>query len=129
MPWGGHPVARTREVKMLGTRLRILIVLTAALGCLGALASPAEAATSSQLLAKYQPVTALDPLEQFAPTTVDTFVDDSTLQQETAPGVWSVVDPSPTLAGLPTTGGIYRLDQTACSPAGGPDAVACYRNA
>src|SRR5437870_9285372 len=114
---GGWPSGRLdREVKMLGTRLRVVIMLAAALGCLGALASPAEAATSSQLLAKFQPVTALDPLEQFAPTTVDTFVDDSTLQQETAPGVWSVVDPDPALAGLPTTGGVYRLDQTACSP-------------
>jgi hypothetical protein len=126
----GWPSGRLdREVKMLGTRLRIAVVLTAALGSLGALANPAQAATSSQLLAKYQPVTALDPLEQFAPTTVDTFVDDSTLQQETALGVWSVVDPDPTLAGLPTTGGVYRLDQTGCSPTGGLDAVACYHTA
>jgi hypothetical protein len=56
-------------------------------------------------------------------------VADSTLQQQTAPGVWSVVDPDPRLAGLPTTGGLYRLDQSGCSPAGGVDAVECYRAA
>src|SRR5437773_862480 len=42
----GWPSGRLdREVKMLGTRLRVVIVLAAALGCLGAWASPAEAAT------------------------------------------------------------------------------------
>jgi hypothetical protein len=114
---------------MLGTRLRVVMMLAAALVCLAVLTAPAEAATSKQLLHRYQPVTVLDPLEQFAPTTVNTFVADSTLQQQTAPGVWSVVDPNPTLAGLPTTGGLYRLDQSGCSPAGGLDAEECYRAA
>ncbi len=114
---------------MLGTRLKVVTALTAALACLAAVSSPAEAATSKQLLHRYQPVTVLDPLEQFAPTTMNTFVADSTLQQETAPDVWSVVNPDPTLADLPTTGGSFRLDQSGCTPSGGLDAVACYRAA
>ncbi len=128
----GWPSGRPEwEVKMRYARLRIVLVLALALAGVAAQAAPAHAATSRQLLAKYQPVTMLDPLEQFAPTTVDSFVADSALRLETAPGVWSVVQTDPTLATLPgpSDAGSFRLDQTGCSPAGGLDAVACYRTA
>ncbi|MDX6548693.1 MAG: hypothetical protein QOG33_2243 [Gaiellales bacterium] len=115
---------------MMGARIRSAIALAMAAGCLAAMAGPAEAATSSQLLARYQPVTMLDPLEQFAPTTVNSFVGDSTLQVQTAPGVWSVVDANPSVTDLPVGGtATYRLDQSTCSPTGGLDAVACYHAA
>jgi hypothetical protein len=115
---------------MMGARIRAVVALAMTAGCLAALSGPAEAATSSKLLARYQPVTMLDPLEQFAPTTVDSFVADSTLQVQTAPGVWSLVNANPSLADLPVGGTAgYRLDQSACSPAGGLDAVACYQAA
>ena len=93
-----------------------------------------------QLLHRYQPVTVLDPLEQFAPTEVNGFVNDSVLEIQTAPKVWSVARANPTLATLPTqpaqscidaglASDCYRMNQAACSPADGTTGVACYNNA
>ena len=70
--------------------VRTALVAACALAYLVVWAGTAEAATPRQLLHRYQPVTVLDPLEQFAPTEVNGFVDDSVLEMQTAPGVWSV---------------------------------------
>jgi hypothetical protein len=120
--------------------IRTVLVAACALAYLAVWAGTAEAATPRQLLHRYQPVTVLDPLEQFAPTEVNGFVDDSVLEAQTAAGVWSVAQANPTLATLPTQpaqscvdvglgGDCYRLNQAACSPADGITGVACYSNA
>ena len=120
--------------------VRTALVAACALAYLVVWAGTAEAATPRQLLHRYQPVTVLDPLEQFAPTEVNGFVDDSVLEIQTAPGVWRVAQANPTLATLPTqpaqscidaglADSCYRLNQAACSPADGTTGVACYSNA
>jgi hypothetical protein len=120
--------------------VRTALVAACALAYLVVWAGTAEAATPRQLLHRYQPVTVLDPLEQFAPTAVNGFVNDSVLEIQTSPGVWSVAQANPTLATLPTQpaqscidaglgGDCYRLNQGACSPADGTAGVACYNNA
>jgi hypothetical protein len=116
--------------------LRIGLVMVAAAAYL-AVTGTAEAATPRQLLHRYQPVTVLDPLEQFPPVAVNGFVGDSALETQTSPGIWQLVDAHPTLGTLP--GHItqscadqnlgldcFRLNQTACTPTGGTSAVACY---
>lgn len=116
---------------------------TAAVAIAGFLAvvSPAQAATPKQLLARYQPVTLIDPQEPFLPTDVNGFVSDSVLETQSSPGVWTLVDGNPRLATLPTgptqsctddntVRDCYRLNQQSCSPAGGPVGdVACYEQA
>ncbi|HEX2589619.1 MAG TPA: hypothetical protein VHL51_15225 [Gaiellales bacterium] len=121
---------------------RIWTMLAAAAVVAGYLAvvSPAQAATPKQLLARYQPVTLMDPLEPFRPTDVNGFVRDSVLETQSSPGVWTLVDGNPTLGTLPTRSSdscanqglvdCYRLNQQSCSPAGGPVGnVACYEAA
>ncbi|HET6850251.1 MAG TPA: hypothetical protein VFH74_15435 [Gaiellales bacterium] len=89
------------------------------------------------LLARFQPVTVVDPLEPFRPTDVNGFVHDATLETQSAPGSWSLVDPHPQLATLPTRDSAscqsqglamcYRLNQQPCSPTAGPIGdLACY---
>ncbi len=120
--------------------VRTALVAACALAYLVVWAGTAEAATPRQLLHRYQPVTVLDPLEQFAPTEVNGFVNDSVLEIQTAPKAWSVAQANPTLATLPTQpaqscidaglgGDCYRLNQAACSPTDGTAGVACYSNA
>ena len=120
--------------------VRTALVAACALAYLVVWAGTAEAATPRQLLHRYQPVTVLDPLEQFAPTAVNGFVNDSVLEIQTAPKVWSVAQANPTLATLPTrpaqscidaglASDCYRLNQAACSPVDGTAGVACYSNA
>jgi len=120
--------------------VRTALVAACALAYLVVWAGTAEAATPRQLLHRYQPVTVLDPLEQFAPTEVNGFVNGSVLEIQTAPKVWSVARANPTLATLPTqpaqscidaglASDCYRLNQAACSPADGITGVACYNNA
>src|SRR2546423_85398 len=92
-----------------------------------ATADAASAATPQRLLHRYQPVTQLDPLEQFVPATVLGFVGDSVLETRPPGGTWSVADPNPTIATLPRAPGIaYRLNQATCSPEGGVSAIPCY---
>jgi hypothetical protein len=117
---------------------RWLAVAGAAIACLAAFAGPAQASTHARrLLERYQPVTVLDPDEQFAPTAVGTFLADADLETQTAPGTWALVTASPSAAALPTTPTAaciaqaltpcYRLNQRACTPAAGVAAEACYR--
>ena len=98
--------------------------------------SSAHAATGQRLLHRYQPVTQLDPLEQFAPSTVNAFVRDSVLEQHTATG-WTTLDSDPQpnslphrlAAGCSSLSDCYRLNQATCSPADGVSAIGCYTDA
>ena len=125
---------------MFRTWVRAALVTVCAITCLAMWAGTAEAATwPKQLLKRYQPITVLDPQEQFAPTSVNGFVNDSVLEVQTAPGMWQLADANPSVSSLPlhpnqTCGDqglspCYRLNQAACSPADGTAGVACYSNA
>ena len=68
------------------------------------------------LLEVYQPVTYLDPAEQFGPASVQSFVSDADLEQFDA-GSWSLADPAPEPGDLPGPGtGTWRLNQDSCTP-------------
>ncbi len=105
------------------------------LACLAALAvaAPAHAAKGARLLAKYQPVTVFaparesHPAELFRPVEAEAFIADSSLEMLTGPNTWTVVDPAPAPATLPTASPpIWRLDQRNCPAAAGPLALPCY---
>jgi hypothetical protein len=116
-----------------GTRIRWSVVACALCVVLGS-AAPSPAATPAQLLARYQPVTVLHPIEVFTPTAVDGFLGSTVLEQRGANGTWAPSEqpPSP----LPTSdppgctssaaSACWRLDVPSCTPAGGLAAVACY---
>ena len=99
----------------------------------------AHAGGTQRLLERYQPVTVLDATEQFAPTGVATFVSDAALETQTAPGVWSVVDATPSLRRLPAVASqacidqgltpCYRLNQRDCTPLTGIASTVCYHDA
>lgn len=97
----------------------LLMALGAAAGAQGARPDP-------QLLRTYQPVLHFDPHEQFGPTTVQGFIDDSVLEQNVA-GQWAVVNPDPGPGGLPAPGtGFFRLNQTGCTPSAPIGGLTCY---
>ena len=110
--------------RILGTIGAIGSVFLAAL----AGATPVTAAApASVLLAKYEPVTRFDPQESFRPTTVDSFIAGSNLEQLGTTGSWTVTGPSPTPEDLPTTGaGSVRLNQRTCSPSMSLGGLSCY---
>jgi len=108
------------------TRIAVLVAVLLSLGA--AAAAPARAAELSpdELLARYQPVTALDRLELFAPVAVDGFLAASDLQRLDG-GVYVTTDSSPSgESGLPVHGDGWRLDRRGCSPAVGIAAFSCY---
>lgn len=120
-----------RTVRAVATAFAAALTITAS----GAQA--AEAATpETRLLHTYQPVLVFHPGEQFRPTKIQSFVEDSELERfvGSSPAelvldaAWTVVDPDPEPGELPapTPGVFYRLDQTACeadAPLAGRD---CY---
>jgi hypothetical protein len=122
-----------------GMRRTVVAAALAAVALAVCLPATADAAGRDALLHRYQPVTVLDGVEQFAPTTVGSFVGDAVLETQTAPGQWAVVDASPSPGGLPVRATAactaqhlspcFRLNQATCSPADGPAGVACYRDA
>jgi hypothetical protein len=80
-----------------------------------------------QLLATYQPLMQFDPLEQFLPTKVESFITDASLEQLTAPATWSVVQQNAAPGDLPGTGsGTWRLNEEPCTPAAALGGLACY---
>jgi hypothetical protein len=92
-----------------------------------AVAGNAAATPDSRLLATYQPVTQLDPLESFRPSSVQSFIADASLEQLVAPGTWSFIDPDPEPGDLPGAGaGVFRLNQDACTPSAPLGGLACY---
>jgi hypothetical protein len=101
----------------------------------GAHAAPASS-PDAQLLRKHQPVLVFHPDEQFRPTKVQSFVEDSELERFVGTSLaelvldaaWAVVDPDPEPGELPgpMPGVFYRLDQAGCeadAPLAGRD---CY---
>jgi hypothetical protein len=107
-------------------RTRFTVLLTVCLA-LFAIAGAAQAATATKLLAKYQPVTYFDQHEQFRPTTVETFIADSTLERfNPATGTFVIVDPDPHPDTLPSSGAGWRLNQQGCNLALGLAGEACY---
>jgi hypothetical protein len=89
-----------------------------------------------KLLRSYEPVLVFHPNELFRPTTVDSFVQDSELEQfvGTSPAqlpldaFWTVIDPDPNRNHLPgsTPGAFYRLDQVGCEADAPLAGSACY---
>ena len=77
---------------------------------------PRQGTSIAALLDMYQPVTYLDPVEQFGPASVQSFVADADLEQFDA-GSWVLVDPDPEPGELPGPGtGTWRLNQDSCTP-------------
>jgi hypothetical protein len=101
-------------------------------------APPAAAAAppDAKLLHTYQPVFVFHPSEPFRPTKVQSYVDDSQLEQfvGTNPAqlpfdaYWTVVDPDPEPGELPpnTPGVFYRLNQIGCEADAPLAGEACY---
>jgi hypothetical protein len=108
-------------------RLHPLAALVAACGLVLAVAAPAAArAPDAQLLRTYQPVTYFHPLESFRPTSVQSFLADSDLEQLVG-GEWVVVDEEPGPGGLPGPGtGVWRLNQDSCTAAAPVGGLECY---
>ena len=106
--------------------LRAAAVAALATALAGALATTARADELSpdELLARHQPILALDAFERFAPTTVDEFVGASDLLQRGEDGLYHLIDPGP--AGLPVRGDGLRLDVRGCDPLAGLAALSCY---
>lgn len=106
--------------------IRRLLVLA---GALVALCLPGVARAESgdrTLLETYQPVTHLDPVEQFGPASVQSFVADADLEQLIA-GSWTLADAAPDPGDLPGPGtGTWRLNQDSCTPTVQLGGLACY---
>jgi len=87
-------------------------------------AAPAHALSPAQLLARYEPVSVLDPQEWFPPLSVDGFLGSAQLQQQVA-GTWTTVTPTP--ASLPTTDPAdWRLHDPRCSASTGLSSIDCF---
>jgi hypothetical protein len=120
-------------------RLRLLVLAAAACALALAAAGPAAAERAdAQLLRTYQPVTYFHPLEQFRPTSVQSFIADADLEQCVAPNPlacaldssWVLANPDPEPGSLPGPGtGIWRLNQDSCSSAAPLGGLACYVSA
>jgi hypothetical protein len=90
--------------------------------------APARSVTPDvRLLATYEPLMQFDPLERFLPTSVESFITDAELEQLTAGGTWTVVEPNAAPGDLPGPGsGTWRLNEDACTPAAPLGGLACY---
>ena len=102
----------------------LALAVTAAVAAIAVSPAAADGLSPDELLSRYQPVTVLSQGELFAPTSVDDFLADATLQREVGPGGFQPVEmPS---AGLPVHGDGWRLDHR-CAAIGGPlTAAQCY---
>lgn len=104
---------------------KLFVFITAALVALGATGVARSAKPDPQLLRAYQPVLHFDPQESFEPTAVQSFIGDAALEQSVG-GQWVVVDPDPGPGGLPGSG-LFRLNQTACTPSASIGGLPCYQ--
>ena len=108
-------------------RCRMSVALAAALAAL-TLSATAEA-TGSQvgILDRFLPVLVFHPGEEFRPGTVQTFVEDSSLEAATSPTTWVVVDPTPSANDLPDLSPpVWRLNQRDCFAGAPLGDLACY---
>jgi hypothetical protein len=112
-------------------RTRILLVASAVLVLAAAVLTSTGGARAStpavRLLATYQPLVQFDPLEQFLPTKVESFITDAGLEQLTGPNTWSMVQRNASPGDLPgPDSGTWRLNEDACTPAAPLGGLACY---
>jgi hypothetical protein len=118
---------RDRLVRLGMSSSRALLAIAAA--TLAAL-SPANAAAAqapAKLLAKFQPALVFHPGEEFRPTSVESFVDDSVLEAATGTTSWIVVDPDPAADSLPTSSPpVWRLNQQPCFAGAVVGDLSCY---
>src|SRR5262245_39470130 len=98
-------------------------LLALASGSIPASASPTT--PDARLLATYEPLLQFDPLEQFLPTRVQSFVTDADLELQTGPGTWDVVQDYAALGNLPDTG-TWRLNERSCAPNTAVGGLTCY---
>jgi hypothetical protein len=111
---------------MLISVLRGTAVLGAAVVVLFASGMARAENVDNRLLETYQPVTHLDPVEQFRPASAESFVADADLERLDA-GSWAVVDPDPEPGELPGPGsGTWRLNQDSCVPTLEIGGLSCY---
>ena len=117
-----------------------VLLLLVALALVAASGASAESGTpDAKLLRTYQPVLVFHPNELFRPTKVQSFIEDSELEQFVGSSAaqlpfdafWTVIDADPEPGELPgtTPGVFYRLDQVGCdadAPLAGRD---CYADA
>ena len=134
---GSSPSEGSTMNHRMATRV---VVAGAALAIAVGISRPAaaHAGDTHALLQRYQPVTVLDATEQFPPTGVASFATDAALETQTAPGVWSVVDATPSLRHLPAAASqacvdegltpCYRLNQRDCTPLTGIASTVCYHD-
>jgi hypothetical protein len=100
------------------------LALGAALAAVAAAPVAAEELSPEALLERFQPVVVLSQGELFAPTSVDDFLADATLERRDADGSFEAAELP--LAGLPVHGEGWRLDHR-CAAIGGPVAtLQCY---
>jgi len=66
-----------------------------------------------------------DPLEQFQPTKVESFITDAALEQQTSPGTWNVAQEHADPGNLPDSGN-WRLDEQPCTPDAPIGGLDCY---
>ena len=109
---------------------RAAIVVSVSLALLFSFPAVADADNVDRgLLERYQPVTYLDPAEQFGPASIQSFVSDANLERFDA-GSWSLADPVPEPGDLPGPGtGTWRLNQDSCTPSLPVGGLACYATA
>ena len=110
--------------------LRGIVALSAA-GLISLFVAGTARAESADrlLLESYQPVTHLDPVEQFRPASIQSFVADADLERLEA-GSWMLVDAEPEPGELPGPGtGTWRLNQDSCSPTFTLGGLECYAEA
>jgi hypothetical protein len=113
----------------------VTVVLAAASGA----SSASDGTPDSQLLSTYEPVLVFHPNELFRPTKIQSFVEDSELEQfvgtnptqAVSDAFWTVVDPNPEPGELPgnTPGALYRLDQATCEADAALAGRTCYADA
>jgi hypothetical protein len=110
-------------------RRRVVLVAAACLASFLAAGAAQAAAPPAKLLRTFEPVTQFDSHESFLPTSVQSFIADSSLEQLVA-GNWALVNPDPAPGELPRPGtGIWRLNQSSCTPAAAIGGLACYASA
>ncbi len=111
---------------MLGRIPLLSLVVGLALAIFVATAG-GTATPDARLLARYEPVMQFDPLEQFLPTKVESFITDAELEQLTVGGAWTVAKAHAAPGDLPGPGsGTWRLNENGCSPAAPLGGLACY---
>jgi hypothetical protein len=108
----------------------IVAVAAVVLSLFATTATAGDEPPDSWVLALYEPVLQFDPLEQFTPTKVQSFIRDTDLEQLTATGDWVVATRHPEPGDLPGVGsGVWRLNQETCTPASPVGGLACYADA